>query len=89
MLGTDVEVGERRLRLVPAGRLRGRGGGQRVALLRQDAVAGVASRDRAQAAVAQQQVEAARAEVSQPPRQVSRLHELPRVLEGRRRGAQR
>lgn len=89
MLGTDVEVGERRLRLVPAGRLRGRGGRQRVALLRQDAVAGVAPRGRAQAAVTQQQVEAASAEVSQPPRQVRRLHKLPRVLDGRKRGAQR
>lgn len=67
VLRTDVEVGERRLRLVAAGWLRGRCGGQCIALLCQDAVTRVAASSWAQAAVAQQQIEAPRAEVSQPP----------------------
>ena len=41
-----------------------------------------------EAPITQKQVEAARAEVRQPPGQVGRLHELSRVLLGGNRGDQ-
>lgn len=52
VLRADVEVGERRLGLVPSCRLQGRGGGQGVTLLRQHAVGWMPSCARAQAPVA-------------------------------------
>lgn len=52
VLRADVEVGESCLGLVPSCRLRGRGGGQGVTLLRQHAMGWMPSRAGAQAAVA-------------------------------------
>ena len=80
MLWADVEVCEGGLGLVAPRGLGGGRGGQGVPRLGQEAVGLVATRARPQAAVAQQEVQPAGAEVRQPPGQVGRLHELPRVL---------
>ena len=80
MLRADVEVGERSLGLDPSRWLGGRSGGKGIPRLCQDAVGWVSSRARAQAPVAQQQVETPCAEVRQPPGQVGRLNKLSRVL---------